>query len=1531
MAGRAATLAEGRGMDLDEEDEELRADEEARRQTAFEREYEDDHSWEELEEDEFGNLRAPDRAEEQRARRRRLMSAAASARIRRGMVRYVEVVLDLSRAAALADMRPLRAAVMSGVLQQFVRTFFDENPLSQLGLVILRNGVAERLTELSSSPEAHIAKLRQNLDTGGDASLQNALDLCVDALKSIPPYGHREVLIMLAALSTCDPGDINASIKAAKRQRVRVSVVGLAAEVYVCRRMTEQTGGTYTVATGEGHLQELMLSHAVPPPAAPGTSSVSLVRMGFPCKNPEAPGAAAFCGETCLLRPGGYTCPKCKARVAELPSLCHVCGLSLVASPHLARSYHHLFPVPAFAELPAAELPGVTGCGGNQPDFAPAFVTGRTYCYGCYTPLGQQAGGAGRSRGAASLAAAGIVSRCPDCRHLYCFECDSYIHEHLHTCPGCECLPPHLATATAAAAAAAAAAAPAVFRGSKGAAPPQEDGQAQSGGGGRLRAAGHGSCKAVQPVLGQQAQQGLAGRGTEVHAARQRAAHAARRLEVRQQVLRPRERLAASGGVFADWRYVKHSIPIHLQPLQQISHAGGVVLRQYTDGVARGVLQTAAANVQLQITTGALAADMLSNPNSFMDATCRNEAMRARMAAPPVATRGPAAAEGGGTAGAPPAAGGGTAEPLTDAVDGAGAAAARRGYESGLRAAAGGYFSRRSQYLGCRGTLPHRRSRASRKPMSSSDFARSQKRLEDRGKDVLEKARQKIERERAVAARQAAREAAREEERRLRRVAQEAAEEQERLEHAAELEANNGVLYRAELVAVPAPQSIAADKGIKRAADKILLPPSAGTSLMNQDAFKNGPMYFRLTNAAGNRTHAGLLEFSAAEGFIALPLKVIRSLWGPNATEEHCTGRLQVAYRRLPKGERAVFQPRSASFQQDVGEDIRGVLEAALLQHSCLTQGDWLSVQHGGQQYDLRICELHPEPAVSVIDTDLEAEINPSLETEEKIREEYEAAARRAAEAALATAAAAEKAEAEAAAAEQERLQREAYRLGKEQALPAEPQLESPEPVVTCLFRFPDGSRHSRRFPLSSPLQLLFDFVDANGASSMAPGSYSLVTQYPRRVYSLQQRAGSTADAAAAAAGEHEQPTLQMVGLTGPREVLFLEQQQQQEQQELSGNDTLAGKLHSSGFSPRAAACLARVLASKRSDDPVVASGKLIAAWRALESMEPRALFIDAFAGALAGTEAVREALSLARPYLSPGSAQHVEQRRFCFSNVASRVWWFDRQLEAALGASAGGASSRAPRQVVVLGAGMDSRPWRMKLPAGVRWLEADLPSVASAKREQLEQLGAGFEPGQACSHPLRAASWAIMPADLSQPGWTKALIEAGLDCNQPIVWVAEGLLMYLSNDQVTALLREMAEVSPSGSRLILHQTTDELLTLTQQGPDAAPAYAPFPPELVATWKSSFPSAANRAELAARLSTAGWPHLQQATSRAGIAAQIAASQSGEACSSGSSTSNGGGAASASNGDAAAMAAMFDFETQPDVGRDRWAVFLTASK
>jgi transcription initiation factor TFIIH subunit 2 len=317
--------------------------------------------------------------------------------------------------------------------------------------------------------------LRRSLDTAGDASLQNGLDLAVSSLASIPPYGHREVLVLLAALSTCDPGDIADSARGAAAAKVRVSVVGLAAEVHVCRTLAQATGGVYSVATGEAHLEELLLAHATPPAAAPGASGASLVRMGFPAKASQAPGTSAFVGADCALAPGAFACPRCAARTAELPAECHVCGLTLVSSPHLARSYHHLFPVPPFAEVPAARLPeaqvgraacvrrakpsracssavaeagrrrfsfdvqGGGGSGGGGDLVVPE-LEGRAHCYGCMVSLEPGPKATARGGAPAPAAAAEVVLQCPGCRRLFCFDCDSYIHEQLHNCPGCECL-----------------------------------------------------------------------------------------------------------------------------------------------------------------------------------------------------------------------------------------------------------------------------------------------------------------------------------------------------------------------------------------------------------------------------------------------------------------------------------------------------------------------------------------------------------------------------------------------------------------------------------------------------------------------------------------------------------------------------------------------------------------------------------------------------------------------------------------------------------------------------------------------------------------------------------------------------------------------------------------------------------------------------------------------------------------------------------------------------------------------------------
>ncbi len=149
------------------------------------------------------------------------------------------------------DFRPSRMGVVANCVEAFVREFFDQNPLSHLGIITLHNGVAQCLTDLSGSPETHIRALRANLECAGDASIQNAIDLARGLLCQIPTYAHRETLLIFSALSTCDPGDILEAVRRCKDANIRCSVVGLAAEIYICKLLCEQTGGNYSVATSE--------------------------------------------------------------------------------------------------------------------------------------------------------------------------------------------------------------------------------------------------------------------------------------------------------------------------------------------------------------------------------------------------------------------------------------------------------------------------------------------------------------------------------------------------------------------------------------------------------------------------------------------------------------------------------------------------------------------------------------------------------------------------------------------------------------------------------------------------------------------------------------------------------------------------------------------------------------------------------------------------------------------------------------------------------------------------------------------------------------------------------------------------------------------------------------------------------------------------------------------------------------------------------------------------------------------------------
>lgn len=137
-----------------------------------------------------------DRISEQRAKRERFLALNKSSSIKKGLIRYLVLVVDLSRACSSEhlDLRPNRHSCMIRVVRRFIRDYFDQNPLSQLGIMITRDGIAIKLTDLSGSPEAQVKKLNEsNLGSSGDASLQNVLDLGLTMLESVPPYGHREV------------------------------------------------------------------------------------------------------------------------------------------------------------------------------------------------------------------------------------------------------------------------------------------------------------------------------------------------------------------------------------------------------------------------------------------------------------------------------------------------------------------------------------------------------------------------------------------------------------------------------------------------------------------------------------------------------------------------------------------------------------------------------------------------------------------------------------------------------------------------------------------------------------------------------------------------------------------------------------------------------------------------------------------------------------------------------------------------------------------------------------------------------------------------------------------------------------------------------------------------------------------------------------------------------------------------------------------------------------------------------------------
>ncbi|OLT16490.1 hypothetical protein BJF78_14595 [Pseudonocardia sp. CNS-139] len=117
-------------------------------------------------------------------------------------------------------------------------------------------------------------------------------------------------------------------------------------------------------------------------------------------------------------------------------------------------------------------------------------------------------------------------------------------------------------------------------------------------------------------------------------------------------------------------------------------------------------------------------------------------------------------------------------------------------------------------------------------------------------------------------------------------------------------------------------------------------------------------------------------------------------------------------------------------------------------------------------------------------------------------------------------------------------------------------------------------------------------------------------------------------------------------------------------------------------------------------------------------------------------------------------------------------------------------AIGRGCRQVVLLGAGLDVRSHRLALPADTTVYEVDSADVLDFKESVLAGAGASAR-----------ARRVLVPADV-RARWSEALVGGGLDPAAPTVWIAEGLLPYVTAAEADAILADVTRLSAPTSSI---------------------------------------------------------------------------------------------------------------------------------
>ena len=124
----------------------------------------------------------------------------------------------------------------------FINDFFVQNPLSQLSILATYESTCRILTPLSCNVQDHVKKIKSLSleDHGGEPSLESSLSIATAILgngEKNPGLAQisttKEVLIVYGSLTTCDNSPIYKTLNLVRDSKIKVSIIGLGAKVFV--------------------------------------------------------------------------------------------------------------------------------------------------------------------------------------------------------------------------------------------------------------------------------------------------------------------------------------------------------------------------------------------------------------------------------------------------------------------------------------------------------------------------------------------------------------------------------------------------------------------------------------------------------------------------------------------------------------------------------------------------------------------------------------------------------------------------------------------------------------------------------------------------------------------------------------------------------------------------------------------------------------------------------------------------------------------------------------------------------------------------------------------------------------------------------------------------------------------------------------------------------------------------------------------------------------------------------------------------